>query len=62
MGKKRYYSAELKWEAVRMKEEGYLNREIMHKLGIKDRTQIQTWMRWYRTGESHRFEQPVGKQ
>jgi transposase len=27
-----------------------------------NRTQVKTWMRWYRNGETHRFEQPVGKQ
>jgi len=23
---------------------------------------VETWMRWYKNGEIHRFEQPVGKQ
>ncbi|MER3123769.1 IS3 family transposase, partial [Bacillus altitudinis] len=22
----------------------------------------QTWVRWHKTGDTHRFEQPVGKQ
>ena len=25
-------------------------------------TQVETWTRWYKNGEMHRFEQPVGKQ
>lgn len=38
------------------------NKEIMEKYGIKNRSQIKTWMRWYREDEIHRFDQPIGKQ
>ncbi|MCW1838451.1 hypothetical protein OLZ11_18580, partial [Bacillus xiamenensis] len=37
-------------------------KEIMDKLGIKNKTQVKTWMKWYHNGETHRFHQPVGKQ
>jgi transposase-like protein len=37
-------------------------REVMSELGIRNETQLMTWMRWYRAGELHRLEQPVGKQ
>jgi transposase len=62
MGTKVHYPAETKWKAVEMKMEGYSRREIMETLGIKNITQLKTWMRWYRNGETHRFNQPVGKQ
>ena len=45
-----------------MKKGGYSNRTIMVKLGIKNVPQIKTWMKWYRTGQTYRFQQPVGKQ
>lgn len=34
----------------------------METLGIKNVTQIKTWMNWYRTNQIHRFQQSVGKQ
>ncbi len=34
----------------------------MEQLGIKNKTQIKTWMKWYRTGQTYRFSQQVGKQ
>ncbi|HDR8111831.1 TPA: IS3 family transposase, partial [Bacillus cereus] len=45
-----------------MKKDGYSNRTIMEKLGIKNISQIKTWMKWYPTGQTYRFQQPVGKQ
>ncbi|QOS97467.1 IS3 family transposase [Brevibacterium sp. JNUCC-42] len=45
-----------------MREEGYSRREVMETLGIRNVTQLKTWMKWYRNGETHRFHQPVGKQ
>lgn len=62
MSKKVHYSPEVKWKAVEMKLSGKSNAEIMEVLNIKNRAQIKTWMRWYRNGETHRFNQPVGKQ
>ena len=34
----------------------------METLGIKNVSQIKTWMNWYCTNQTHRFQQPVGKQ
>lgn len=62
MGKRVQYPAAVKWKAVELKLEGYSTQEVMLKLGIKNKTQVKTWMRWYRNGETYRFEQPVGKQ
>ena len=33
----------------------------MEKYGIKNHSQIKTWMKWYRNNELYRFDQPVGK-
>nr|WP_044707782.1 hypothetical protein [Bacillus anthracis] len=32
------------------------------QLGIKNKAQIKTWMKWHREGETYRFNRPVGKQ
>ncbi|KIL44260.1 hypothetical protein [Jeotgalibacillus soli] len=34
----------------------------MEKYGIINKTQIDTWIRWFRSNEIHRFDQPIGKQ
>ncbi|CAM3009347.1 hypothetical protein CD039_00935 [Staphylococcus argensis] len=56
------YSVETKFKAVKMKEEDYTTKEIMCELNIRNRTQVKTWWRWYRKGETYRFSQQVGKQ
>lgn len=57
------YPADVKWAVVKEKLTGELtNQQIMEKYGIKNRSQIETWMRWYRKNELYRFDQPVGKQ
>lgn len=56
------YPADVKWAVVKEKLTGELtNQQIMEKYGIKNRSQIETWMRWYRKNELYRFDQPVGK-
>lgn len=45
-----------------MKRAGKTNKVVMETLGIKNVSQIYTWMRWYANEELHRFNQPVGKQ
>lgn len=35
-------------------------KEVVTQLNIRNDTQLKTWMRWYKNGEAHRFEQPVG--
>lgn len=60
---KNVYSSEVKWAVVKDKLSGEMtNKEIMEKHGIKNRSQIETWMRWYRANEIYRFDQPIGKQ
>ncbi|PPB08839.1 hypothetical protein C4A77_06010 [Brevibacillus laterosporus] len=56
------YPMEIKMKAVEMRLAGIPVKEVMDQLCIKNKTQLKTWMRWYRNGETHRFEQPVGKQ
>lgn len=57
------YPTELKWAVVKEKMLGQLTtKEIMEKYGIKNKSQVETWMCWYRNNELHRFDQPVGKQ
>ncbi|QIW21094.1 IS3 family transposase [Bacillus thuringiensis] len=57
-----HYPEEVKWKVIEMKKDGDSNRTIMEKLGIKNVSQIKTWMKWYLTGQTYRFQQPVGKQ
>jgi len=60
---KNVYSSEVKWAVVKEKLSGKLtNREIMEKYGIKNSSQIKTWMKWYRDNQVHRYNQPIGKQ
>ena len=57
---KNVYSSETKWAVVKDKMSGRLtNKEIMEKYGIKNESQIKTWMKWYRNNEMHRFDQPI---
>ena len=60
--KRASYSVETKYKAVEMKAAGFSTKEIMKELNIRNRTQVKTWWRWYRNGESYRFLQHVGKQ
>jgi transposase-like protein len=60
---KNVYSNEVKWAVVKDKMSGqFTNQEIMAKYGIKNVSQIKTWMKWYRENQVHRFDQPIGKQ
>ena len=56
------YPVEVKQKAVEMRLAGVPVKEIMQELNIKNKTQVQTWVRGYKDGDTHRFEQPVGKQ
>lgn len=62
MTKRVSYPVAIKREAVKMKLEGVPTKVIMEQLGIKNKTQVETWVRWYKNGETYRFQQPVGKQ
>ena len=52
------YSADTKNKAVEMKLQGYSTKQVMQELNIKNKTQVETWFRWYKNGETHRF--PTG--
>jgi len=62
MGTRVSYPAEIKLKAVKMRMAGVPVKKVMEQLNIKNHSQIKTWMKWYREGETHRFHQPVGKQ
>ncbi|MGQ5113137.1 IS3 family transposase [Bacillus halotolerans] len=62
MGTRVSYPIEVKRKAVEMRLAGVPMKEIMQELNIKNKTQVQTWVRWHKAGDTHRFEQPVGKQ
>lgn len=62
MGTKVHYPEEIKWETIKLKQKGLSNQAIMDQLGIKNVSQIKTWMKWHREGQIYRFSQPVGKQ
>ncbi len=62
MSKRIMHSYETKMQVVELKQLGYTTKQIQAELGIKNKTQVETWWRWYRNGEIHRFNQPVGKQ
>ncbi len=62
MGTRVSYPVEVKQKAVEMRLAGVPMKEIMQELNIKNKTQVQTWVRWHKAGDTHRFEQPVGKQ
>lgn len=62
MGTRVSYPIEVKQKAVEMRLAGVPMKEIMQELNIKNKTQVQTWVRWHKAGDTHRFEQPVDKQ
>lgn len=49
-------------QAIKMRLAGVPTKKVMDELGIRNVTQLKVWMSWYRKGELHRLEQPVGKQ
>lgn len=62
MATKASYPTEVKMKAIEMRLAGIPVKEVMIELNIKNVTQLKRWMQWYRNGEIHRFEQPIGKQ
>ena len=62
MGTRVSYPADVKLKAVEMKLQGIPTKVILEELNIRNDTQVETWTRWYKNGEMHRFKQPVGKQ
>ena len=56
------YPVEIKMKAIEMRVAGIPVKQVLEELNIRNKTQLKTWMKWYRNGERHRLEQPVGKQ
>ncbi|MCM3786791.1 hypothetical protein M3231_28105 [Neobacillus mesonae] len=56
------YPVEVKMKAIEMRLAGIPVKEVMEQLGIRNKTQVKTWMKWYCNDELNRLEQPVGKQ
>jgi transposase-like protein len=56
------YPVEVKKKAIEMRLDGIPVKEVMDQLNIRNKTQVETWMRWYRSGQWNRLKQPVGKQ
>ena len=48
MSSRVHYSPEIKWKAIDMKLNGSTTKEVMNKLGIKNKSQIMTWLIWYK--------------
>lgn len=47
------YSPGVKYQAVQMKLAGKPMKEIMKELGIKNESQVKTWVRWFRNWETY---------
>lgn len=61
MGRRVSYPVEVKLKAIEMRLAGVPIKEVMETLQIRNYTQLKTWMRWHRDGESYRLAQPVGQ-
>lgn len=57
---KKAYSVEIKLVCIKMKKADKSNKVIVGTLGIKNDSQVYTWMRWYEKEEQHRFHQRLG--
>jgi len=55
------YPVEVKMKAIEMRLAGIPVKQVLEELNIRNHSQLKTWMKWYRNGELHRLEQPVGK-
>jgi transposase len=62
MGTRVSYPVEVKMKAIEMRLAGIPVKEVLATLTIRNHSQLKTWMKWYREGQLHRLEQPVGKQ
>ncbi|CAM5666768.1 hypothetical protein LSPH24S_08285 [Lysinibacillus sphaericus] len=61
MGTRVSYPYEVKMKAIKMRLAGVPVKQILLELNIRHKTQVETWVRWYRNGEVNRLKQPVGK-
>ena len=62
MDKKQVYSYETKIKAIEMKLAQVPTKEVKEVCGIKNETQMYQQVKWFKDGELHRLEQPIGKQ
>ena len=62
MGIRISYPVEVKMKAIEMRLARVPVKEVMEELNIRNKTQLETWLRWHRNGETHRLHLPVGKQ
>ena len=51
------YSVNTKNKAVEMKLQGYSIKQVILEVNIKNKTQVETWYRWYKNRETYRFHQ-----
>lgn len=59
---KKAYSLDTKLACIEMKKAGKSTKVIMETLGVKNKSQVYTWWKWYQNDELYRFYQAVGKQ
>ncbi|MEK4486311.1 helix-turn-helix domain-containing protein [Psychrobacillus sp. FSL H8-0484] len=62
MGTRVSYPVKVKMMAIEMRLAKVPVKEVMEKLNIRNKTQLNRWMHWYRNGKIHRLKKPVGKQ
>jgi len=62
MGTRVSYPVEVKMKAIEMRLQGIPVKQVLNELNIRNHAQLKVWMKWYREGQLHRLEQPVGKQ
>ncbi|MBM7698721.1 hypothetical protein [Kurthia huakuii] len=60
--KKQVCAYETKIKAIEMKLAQVPTKEVKDVCEIKNETPIYQWMKWFKDGELHRLEQPIGKQ
>lgn len=59
----RFYPEKIKREVIRLRMEEHVPyQELMKQFGIKNKSQIKTWVKWFKQGDDHRLAQPPGKQ
>nr|WP_164817364.1 helix-turn-helix domain-containing protein [Paenibacillus lautus] len=44
------YPVEVKKQAIEMRMDGIPVKEVIERLNIRNKTQVENWMRWYRSG------------
>ncbi|MBK3493791.1 hypothetical protein JFL43_02735 [Viridibacillus sp. YIM B01967] len=56
MGKRVSYPYEVKMKTIEMRLAGKPMKYVLNEVNIRHKTQVETWMLWYKNGEIHRFE------